>query len=136
MKDPNSPTAQRRLQTRIREQDAFKMRISGATFQQIGDSLGISRQAAHKIVMKLLLQTRTATAELLEDARRLEAERLDRLQVGLWNKASAGDPRVADTIIRIMERRARMLGLDVQPDEAPKLPVEITVVDKTSHDPS
>ncbi len=38
--------------------------------------------------------------------------RLDRLQEALWPKAISGDTRAADVVLRIMNRRARMLGID------------------------
>ena len=45
-----------------------------------------------------------------------EAMRLDRLQLALWSRAMNGDHQAVREIIRIMERRARMLGLDRQAD--------------------
>jgi len=39
------------------------------------------------------------------------------MQVALWSSAMKGDPKSIDRILRIMERRARLLGLDAQVEQ-------------------
>jgi hypothetical protein len=46
------------------------------------------------------------------EAIRLEEQRLDELQEGIWDKALAGDARAVEVALKVLERRARMLGLD------------------------
>ncbi|MEU4228278.1 hypothetical protein AB0F17_28625 [Nonomuraea sp. NPDC026600] len=46
------------------------------------------------------------------ETRELELIRLDRLQAALWPDAMTGDTTAARTILRVMDRRARLLGLD------------------------
>ena len=43
---------------------------------------------------------------------RLEEQRLDALQDGIWDKALGGDARAVEVALKVLERRARMLGLD------------------------
>lgn len=88
------------------------MRIAGATFEQIGERLGISKQAAHDTVVKALDQTRRETAEGAEVIRHTELTRLDALQTALWADAIKGDVQAVDRILKIMQRRAMLLGLD------------------------
>ena len=47
-----------------------------------------------------------------DELREAELDRVDRLQLALWPKAMKGDNASINTIIRLMERRARLLGLD------------------------
>lgn len=47
--------------------------------------------------------------------RALEILRLDSLQAGLWDKAMLGDARAASAILRIIQQRVRLLGLDHVP---------------------
>jgi len=47
---------------------------------------------------------------LADDYRRIELERLDKMTLSLFTRRN--DPRTADTLLRIMERRAKLLGLD------------------------
>jgi hypothetical protein len=46
------------------------------------------------------------------EAIRLEALRLDELQDGIWDRAMAGDPRSVEVALKVLERRARLHGLD------------------------
>ena len=47
-----------------------------------------------------------------DELREQELDRIDRLQLALWPKAMKGDNASVNTIVRLMERRARLLGLD------------------------
>ena len=47
---------------------------------------------------------------LADEVRRLELERLDQLQLGLWLKACKGDVSAVLGVLRIMQRRAKLLG--------------------------
>jgi hypothetical protein len=47
-----------------------------------------------------------------DELREIELDRLDRLQRGIWERAKDGDIRAIDAVLRIIDRRARLLGLD------------------------
>ena len=112
MADTNSPTAPRRTETAERKRQAVALRIAGATFEQIGERLGISKQAAHGLVVKALEATNKQTAETAEQLRAIELQRLDALQAALWADAMRGDEQKVDRVLRVMQRRAALLGLD------------------------
>ena len=42
----------------------------------------------------------------------LELTRLDAPEVGLWDKAVSGDVKAVNAVLRIIEQRSRLLGLD------------------------
>jgi hypothetical protein len=44
--------------------------------------------------------------------RELELTRLDAMLLPLWRRVQAGEEKAIDRALRIMERRARLLGLD------------------------
>lgn len=46
------------------------------------------------------------------EAIKLEEQRLDELQDGIWLKALGGDARSVEVALKVLERRARMFGLD------------------------
>jgi hypothetical protein len=93
-----------------REVKVLEMRRAGFSFQAIADELHIShRSDAAKLYKRAMART---LQEPAADIRRLESERLDALQVGVWARAIAGDPRSVDSVVRVMERRAKLLGLD------------------------
>jgi hypothetical protein len=101
--------------TRKRDTDAFNLRLAGATFADIGRQLGIAETNARKAYMRQL--ERLAPIADREEQRRLEAQRLDRLQLPHWQKAINGDAEATQTVLNIMARRARLLGLDAQVSE-------------------
>lgn len=122
MADINSPTTNRRTAAAERAKQAVSLRIAGATFAQIGERLGVSTQAAHKMVVKHLEETRRLTAESAEQLRDMELKRLDAMQAALWPDAMRGDEQKVDRVVRIMARRAKLLGLDAPDKIAPTDP--------------
>lgn len=95
-----------------RRRQAFELRKAGFTYQDIGDHVGISKQAAHGLIRRELIRlTREAEKDATE-MRALELERLDALTKALWDDAMKGDPGAIDRLLKISERRSRFLGLD------------------------
>ena len=66
--------------------------------------------------------------ESVDEARKLELMRLDELQFSLWDRAINGDLPAANCVLKIMDRRAKLLGLD-KPDK-----VEVNKWDFTGED--
>jgi len=107
-----SKTSARKLTYAERKLKALELRKEGNTFQQIGDALGISKQNAHKHVMTALTAMNEQIAAEAEVMRTLELERLDKLWFAMYRQATQGNQGAVDRCIRIMERRAKLLGLD------------------------
>jgi hypothetical protein len=126
------PNSAPRVDVAQRDAQALELRAAGANFRQIADRLGVSVSTAWKCVDRGLAATRHEPAGKL---RTLERERLDRLTVQAvqvlqarhvvvsGGKIVTGDdgrplvdhgPTLAavNTLARLMERRARMEGLD------------------------
>lgn len=110
--DANSPTAPRKTTATERRQQALDYRIAGLTFQQIGDKLGITKQAAHALIVAALDDINKKTAIDAEKLREMELERLDSLWRTVYPQAKSGNLGATDRALKIMERRARLLGLD------------------------
>lgn len=100
---------ERGLETEAR---ALDLRKRGYTFAEIGKQLGITMQGAHLAVHRALDKIASLGAEEARDLRRIELERLDRLQKALAPKANKGNAESARALLRVMDRRARLLGLD------------------------
>ena len=49
--------------------------------------------------------------------RQLEGDRLDALQVAIWEQAMTGDLRAVNVLLRIIAIRCKLFGLDRKPDE-------------------
>ena len=87
------------------------MRREGWTLQAIGAAMEpkISAPRVHDIIRVALSKTETAPAKELIT---LELSRLDELQTTFYTKAISGDPAALDRVLAIMDRRAKMLGLN------------------------
>ena len=88
----------------------LELRRVGLTWQRIAEEVGYADHtgayAAYKRAIKRTMQ------QPADELREQEIDRLDRLQVAVWPSAMKGDTRAILTIIRLMERRAKLLGLD------------------------
>ena len=93
-----------------KEVKVLELRRAGLTWQRIAEETGYADHtgayAAYKRAIKRTMQ------QPADELREQEVDRIDRLQLALWPKAMKGDERSISTIVRLMERRAKLLGLD------------------------
>lgn len=109
-------TASQGNQDRVRERrkQATALRLAGVSWQQIADQLGYAdRQSACTDVRRARERSQAELDISLTELRDQELDRLDRMQVALWPQAMAGDQRAAETVLKIMRRRAAYLQLDM-----------------------
>lgn len=93
--------------------DIIDRRIRGETFDAIAAAVGLgSKQAVHALYTRALREIQDDRATTTEAARSFELERLDRIEAAAWVRVDNDDPRALDVLIRISDRRARLLGLD------------------------
>ncbi len=110
----------RRIEEAQRRRRALELRVAGATYEEIAEALGyVSRGTAWKAVWRAY---REGLRDPAEHLRELETERLDRLQKAWWTKALGGDVSAFRYLLRLMERRAKLLGLDAPTKIAPTDP--------------
>jgi len=110
-KSKESKTTPRRLRAAKKQVKALELRVEGLSFRQIALELKYKGPSgAYKAVDAALERT---IREPAEQVRLLELARLDRLQVMPWKQATViGDPKAVANVLKIMERRAKLLGLD------------------------
>lgn len=89
--------------------EMLELRKQGWTYQAIGDQYGITAPSAYQRVKKAL---HDLVVEPAEEVRQIELGKLDRAEKAISAKVEAGDTRAIDSMLRIMERRARYMGLD------------------------
>lgn len=94
------------------ERQASELRMSGLTVRQIAAKLGKSPTGTMKALNRALAKLQAESISNIDDWRTQELATLDRLQHALWPAAIKGKPGAIDRVLRIMERRARLLGLD------------------------
>lgn len=118
--DGRRPTSPNGVFSKEREREALELRKAGASYDQIAQRLDVSRDTARAIVMRALENLNTACEESADEIRRLEVERIDTLLLGLWDKARKGDVAAVDRVLRLQDRRAKLLGLDAAPAAPPQ----------------
>lgn len=91
---------------------AIHLRRAGRTYDEIADEMGVDTKRARKLVEAAMVEHREQVATAVSELRALEAARLDAMQAAVWPEAMDGRGFAIDRVLRIMERRARLLGLD------------------------
>jgi hypothetical protein len=93
-----------------KEMKVLDLRRAGFTFMRIAEEVGY-RQAsgAQRAYERVIARDKP---QATEEHRWQELDRLDRMQVALWPRAMKGDDKAINTIVRLMERRARLVGID------------------------
>lgn len=113
---------------------ALELAKQHKTYQEIADELNYAdRSGAYRAVQAGL---REVFAPAANEYRALENERIDGLISGLYPQTQPkgqcshcgradreANPAAVNSIRMLMERRARMMGLDLQPDAPPFLPL-------------
>jgi DNA-binding Lrp family transcriptional regulator len=101
-----------------RRREAVDLRRAGLTFDAIGERMGISGPSAFELVKKALEDFRSDTAEAVEDHRRLELARLERIVEIMWPQVEEGRGDAVDRVLKVAQRKAALLGLDLKTPEA------------------
>lgn len=114
-----SRTSARRLEGAARVNEAVRLRKQRLPYRVIAERCGYADESgARKAVEEALRATREATSESAEELREIEVAALDRLERRLTRTAldtetdAAKQAMLAGAIVRVQERRSKLLGLD------------------------
>lgn len=104
--------------------EMLRLREAGLSYDEIAQRMGLKYRSTPERIIKRALDKREA--EAVETVRKLEVARLDRMLDGLTADAKYdedgkivsggafdGDPKAVAAAVKLMERRARLLGLDM-----------------------
>lgn len=146
-------TDQQRIAAAERRVKALDYRKAGASYRAIARELGVSEAQAHNDVQRSLADLAAQQQASAEELRALELARLDDLALAATRILQASHPLISggkvlsgfttdgkaigltddgprlqaiDRLLRISERRARLLGLDMQPGAL--LPGDVTIM--------
>lgn len=93
-----------------RQKMALALRREGASCEQIAKQMGLANRGVVNRLIKKAIED--IPKENAEEVLAMELERLDNAFLVIRAKVKAGDLKAIDTMLKIMERRARYLGLD------------------------
>ena len=103
----------RRIRTTEKTLKALELRKRGLNYTQIGKKLGCHRSTACRYVLSELENLADKCREEAVHVRDLELQRLDDLYLIAYRAIIRGNDLAGiDRCLRIMERRAKLLGLD------------------------
>jgi transposase-like protein len=101
-------------QAREKRARAVELLREGKSYDEIAREVGFShRGSAHRAVSKALAEREIEAVDAL---RQVELERLDRLQTSIWPRAMNGDVSAINAVLRVIDRRIRLLELARSPE--------------------
>jgi hypothetical protein len=92
-----------------KETTIIELRQEGYVWREIAVMVDMSIAGVAKAYKRALTRHPHAT---IDEHRELELDRLDTLQRTFWKSAVEGNPRSADFVLRVIDKRAKLLGLD------------------------
>lgn len=107
---PQSLRAVDRTQEKLSRSKAMSLKLAGFTTEKIAEQLDVTESAVLKYLERVVERVDQRNVDAY---RELEKDRLDKVQTAIWTKVLRGDLRAIDTFLRISQRRAKLLGLDM-----------------------
>jgi flagellar biosynthesis regulator FlaF len=115
----HSRNSKTRIKAARRGIEAMKLRESGLNYAEIGEKMSVSEQRAWKLVSKEFDLLQAKRMEMADRVSKLEAARLDKMFNAVWAKAQKGNLPAMKMVLEIMQRRAKLLGLDLADKNSP-----------------
>lgn len=94
------------------EHEVVRLRIAGATYENIGKKLGCSTGGAQRACVRALRRSIEHLRESVDELVEMEDQRLDQMLLVLWPKVLEGNLSAMDRALKIMDRRAALRGVD------------------------
>jgi transposase len=93
-----------------RKNEAYRLRLAGKTYRDIGRLMGIGHGTAERWCKEYM---ETVTLPLVDEIRKQEVDRLLRYLERLDERVDEGDDKAISLAIKISERLCKMLGADM-----------------------
>src|SRR5262245_51058991 len=116
-----------RIQACRRGTQFLKLRLEGCTYEQIAARMGVSIPRSYQVVANELKRLNEKRTEAAEAGARMELLRLDDIFKSVWQKARNGDITAQTACLKLMERRAKLLGLDASDKNGPQAAATLTL---------
>jgi hypothetical protein len=97
---------------------ATELRLKGLTWPEVSEIMtkefpesSLGPQNCYRLVMTEVNYWNQKRSENVSQLTRTELARLDKLQASIWDEAVAGNIKAVEAVAKIMDRRAKLLGL-------------------------
>lgn len=94
-----------------RQSEALELRKRGKSYREIGEKLGISHQQAYRDVTSELQALAAMNTQSADELRQLELARLDKALNAVLHFVESGSPQHVMAMCKILDMRAKLLGL-------------------------
>src|SRR3990167_1692965 len=84
----------------------------GLSYRRIGEKYGVSHQVVAGEIQQYLKELRSIGIRSVIEYRQVQMERIQAAYNALWPNVMRGRVDAINTLIRLMERESRLLGLD------------------------
>jgi predicted DNA-binding protein YlxM (UPF0122 family) len=92
--------------------EAVELKLQGHTHREIADSLRVSPTTVAQLIKEGLAELRDLSREATEDLILMQNARLEHLYKQLQERIAEGSTRAIETAIKVLERQAKLHGLD------------------------
>ena len=100
------------LSQRTVASNILRLRKMGHDAQRISDELDIPLDRVNDIIRAALKRLTKEMKSAAEGIRSLELSRLDEMQTAIWQDCMDGKLTAIDRVLKIMELRSKLVGLD------------------------
>lgn len=101
------------IEREARRRRVTSILLSGVTNQTaIAEELGVGQATISRDIRFIEAEWRQEAVSNVAEAKGQDLQRLDRLIAGTWDQARKGHLGSIDRVVRLLERRAKMLGYD------------------------
>jgi hypothetical protein len=107
---PAANEAQQDAERTVRRHEALKLKIAGATYEQIALQMGVSKATAYYDVHEALGEYDEEMRKLAPRVRDLILRQVDAVQINMWPAMQRGDTKAAGVVLRCIDTRARVTG--------------------------
>jgi hypothetical protein len=102
----------------VRKAKVLELKLLGLTTQEIATEIGVTRQHAWRLLDGVLEETKAEYTDRADEYRAIQAARIEEDIRRLRPLAHEGDSAAQRTVVRLYERQAKLLNLDLRPVEA------------------
>jgi predicted DNA-binding protein YlxM (UPF0122 family) len=120
-----------------RRAEVWRLRAEGVAIAEIARRLKVTRTTIWTDMKRTAAELNEKTLDLAEHNRQIDLERIDVAMRAVMPKVQSGDLRAVDTMTRLIEQRAKLLGyyaaqkVDLTTNGEP-LKVQLEVVETAS----
>jgi len=97
-------------------------RLAGLSVRQAAEKVGVSKSEAQRLLDAALADVQPEQ-RAVKKIRATSLLRLDQMLLGLWMRARKGDEKAVAQVLRIEERRAKLVGSDAPTQQTMRLTV-------------